>query len=107
MIQMDRMRHRIEILRPVYGADTGFGAARGYESEGETWAEFLRPRFTQSDAMGSSVATEITQGIRIRPRRIEKGWKVRHKECEYYVLHVDASEPSELILTTKEVEAGG
>ena len=107
MIRVARLRHRIEILRPTRGEDVGFGGVEGYASDGMAWAEFLRPRFTQSDAMGSGVATEITQGIRIRPRHIEKGWKVRCGADEFYVLHVDTSTAGELILTTKGVDPGG
>lgn len=107
MIRAARLRHRIEVLRPSYGEDVGFGGVDGYVSEGLAWAEFLRPRFTQSGAMGSGVATEITQGIRIRPRSIEKDWKVRRGDEEFYVLHVDDSTAGELILTTKGVDPGG
>mgnify|MGYP000912795697 FL=1 len=104
MIRVARLRHRVELLRPVYGEDVGFGGVTGYESEGMVWAEFLRPRFVQAD---SGVATEITQGIRIRPRPIEKGWKVRRGADEFYVLHVDDSTAGEIILTTKGVDPGG
>ena len=107
MIRIARMNRRIELMRPVYGEDEGFGATKGYECVVKVWAEFLRPRFTQTDAMGSGVATEITQGIRIRAREVGKGWKVRHGADKYYVIHVDDSTPGETILTTKEVDSGG
>ena len=107
MIRAARLRHRIELLRPIYGEDVGFGGVIGYTSEGMAWAEFLRPRFVQADAMGSGVATEITQGIRIRPRPIEKGWKVQRGAETFYVLHVDDSTAGELILTTKGGDPGG
>ncbi|WP_313991507.1 head-tail adaptor protein [uncultured Selenomonas sp.] len=107
MIRAGRLNRRIDIMRPIYGEDDGFGATTGYERVARVWAEFLRPRFTQTDSMGSGVTTEITQGIRIRARDIGKGWRVRHGLNEFYVLHVDDSTPGEIILTTKGVDPGG
>lgn len=103
MLQAGKLNKRITLLKPVKGEDVGFGAETTWEEE-TVWAEFLRPRFASGAAAGSGDAVTITQGIRIRRRSVEKGWKVRYDGREYNVLHVDDSVPRETTLTTQEVQ---
>ena len=103
MIDIGKMDHRIELMKPVQDEDKGFGGKRSWISYA-VWAEFLRPRFqVAAGAVGSGDAIMITQGIRIRRRAVDKGWKVRYGNTEYQVLHVDESVPGETMLTTTEV----
>jgi len=101
-MNIGKMDKRVKLLRPTLGEDTGFGATATWE-EIEVWAEFTRPRFNSGALVGSGDATVITQGIRIRRRAVDKGWKVRYGNTEYQVLHVDESVPGETMLTTTEV----
>ena len=50
------------------------------------------------------MAVLITQGIRIRPREIEKGWHVEENGRTYKVIDVDRSDPAVYVLTTEAVE---
>ena len=103
MIDIGKMDHRIELMKPVQDEDKGFGGKRSWISYA-VWAEFLRPRFqVAAGAVGSGDAIMITQGIRIRPHEVAKGWHVSYGMRIYKVLHVDDSVPGELILTCKEV----
>ena len=53
---------------------------------------------------GDGDALVITQGIRLRPAHVERGWRVQQGERFFDVLDVDESNPGEVILTTQEVE---
>lgn len=102
MLNAGKLNKRVTLLKPTTGVDEGFGAEETWD-EVTVWAEFMRPRFTSGALVGSGDATVITQGIRIRRRSVEKGWRVRYKGREYKVLHVDDSTPRETMLTTMEV----
>lgn len=105
MITINKMHHRLTILKPtIVASDDGFGSKKGFISDGDVWAEFLRLRIIPSVIAGSGEAVSMTQGIKIRPRLIDKGWRVQEDTHVYKVLHVDSSTPGELILTTKEVD---
>ncbi len=104
-MKINKMSHRITIMKPISGgADEGFGEPISFTSDGDVWAEFLRVRIVPTAMIGSGETVETTQGMRIRPRQIEKGWKIIEGEHTYKVLHVDTSTPGEIILTTKEVD---
>lgn len=101
-MNIGKLDKRVTLLKPTYGKDHGFGAEKAWE-EIPVWAEFMRPRFTSGAIVGSGDTTVITQGIRIRRREIDKGWKVKYGSREYNVLHIDESVPGETMLTTTEV----
>ena len=104
MIQMDRMRHRITLLRPENSLDAINGHDTTYIPTREVWAEFLKPGFVSRAVFGDAAAVEVTQGIRLRPVEIAKGWHVKEGTREYHVEHIDDTTPGELILTTSEVQ---
>lgn len=105
MITINKMHHRLTIFRPtIVASDDGFGSKKDFIADGDVWAEFLRLRIIPSVIAGSGEAVSMTQGIKIRPRTINKGWRVSEGAHVYKVLHVDESMPGELILTTKEVD---
>ena len=71
-MNIGKMRHRIALKKPVIGEDVGFGSVIEWKDVGSVWAEFLKQRITPSAIIGDGTAVLITQGIRIRPREIEK-----------------------------------
>lgn len=95
---------RISLLHPVMGEDEGFGAEVTWKSE-TVWAQFLRPRFSASASLGSGDAVFITQGIRIRSRYVDKGWRVKYGDREMKILHIDDSVKGELTLTCQEIQS--
>ena len=104
MIQMDKMRHRVTLLRPESPLDEINGCDTTYIATREVWAEFLKPGFVSRAIFGDAAAVEVTQGIRLRPVEIAKGWRVREGTREFNVEHIDDTIPGELILTTSEVQ---
>lgn len=104
-MNIGKMRHRIMLKKPVTNEDVGFGSVTEWVDAGLVWAEFLKQRITPNVIMGNGAAVLITQGIRIRPREIEKGWHVEEKGRVYRVIDVDRSDPAVYILTTETLEA--
>lgn len=103
-MNIGKMRHRIKIIKPVQGEDVGFGSVMEWVEVATVWAEFLKQRVTPSVTLGDGAAIIITQGIKIRPREIEKSWHVEEKGITYKVIDVDKSNPSEYVLTTESIE---
>lgn len=103
-MRIGKMNRRITLLKPVREEDEYGGAKTVYISTCTLWAEFLRPNFREQTLEGTGSAVILTQGIRLRSVEVEKEWRVECGERLYNVLHVDASVPSEIILTTQEVE---
>lgn len=99
-----KLNKRIKLYNYTQGQDEGFGAAYNWNMVAEVWAEILRPRFTTGTMNGSADATLLTQGINIRKRLVEKGWRVEYNGDMYEVLHVDNSQPDFLTLTCRSVE---
>ena len=104
-MRIGKMNRRITLLKPVREEDEYGGAKTVYISTCTLWAEFLRPNFREQTLEGAGSAVILTQGIRLRPIEVEKEWRVECGERLYNVLHVDASVPSEIILTTHLVMA--
>lgn len=96
---------RVALLKPVKTTDSQGGRKATYEPFCMVWAEFLSPRFREAQAAGA-VPVIITQGIRIRKLDgVKKGFKVRHCEREFDVIHVeDRCRSGEMILTCKELD---
>lgn len=104
MISIDKMRHRVTLLRPENPLDEINGCDTSYIPTREVWAEFLKPGFVSRTLFGDAAAVEVTQGIRLRSVEIAKGWRVREGTREFNVEHIDDTIPGELILTTSEVQ---
>lgn len=102
-MEISKLSHRVTVLRKTLGTDEGLGAPVIFTDAGKAWAEFLQQRVTTGVVADDGAAVLITQGIRIRPRLIEKGWRVRDKDHTYEVIDVDRSNPSVYVLTTQEV----
>lgn len=105
MIVTSRMRHRIALRKPESVIDDIHGYDTSYTTIATVWAEFLKPGFVSKAILGDSAAVEVTQGMRIRPATVEKGWRVAEGDREFDVLHVDRTTPGEVILTTIEVQS--
>lgn len=99
-----KLNKRIKIYNYTRGQDDGFGAACEWTLVAEVWAEILRPRFTTGNMNGSADATLLTQGINIRRREVEKGWRVEYNGDMYEILHIDYSQLDYLTLTCRSVE---
>lgn len=103
-MNIGKMRNRIAIKKPVTGEDVGFGSVIEWKDVGSVWAEFLKQHITPTAIMGDGASVLITQGIRIRPREIEKGWHVEENGRTYKVIDVDRSDHAVYVLTTEAVE---
>ena len=99
-----KLNKRIKLYNCIRGQDTGFGAECEWTEVAEVWAEILRPRFTTGTMNGSADATLLTQGINIRRREVQKGWRVEYNGDMYEVLYIDYSQPDHLTLTCRTVE---
>ena len=98
------LSHRVTVLKKVRGVDIGLGAPVMFEEDGKAWAEFLKQRVSTGAVADDGAAVVVTQGIRIRPRIIEKGWRIREKEHTYEIIDVDRSDPAVYVLTTQEIQ---
>ncbi len=98
------LSHRVTVLKKVRGVDIGLGAPVMFEENGKAWAEFLKQRVSTGAVADDGAAVVVTQGIRIRPRIIEKGWRIREKEHTYEIIDVDRSDPAVYVLTTQEIQ---
>ena len=98
------LSHRVTVLKKVRGVDIGLGAPVMFEEDGKAWAEFLKQRVSTGAVAGDGAAVVVTQGIRIRPRIIGKGWRIREKEHTYEIIDVDRSDPAVYVLTTQEIQ---
>lgn len=103
-MKVSRLRHRVALLKPIRAPDEYGGTRVEYEEVASVWADFLRPNFGHQNMQGDGDALVITQGIRLRPAHVERGWRVQQGERFFDVLDVDESNPGEVILTTQEVE---
>lgn len=94
----------IELWKPVSEDDDQGGRIDTMTLEQSVWAEFKRPRFSNSEFQGTP-ATVITQGISIRDiAGIRRGWDVHYGSVVYHVIDVDRTEPGEALLTCMEAE---
>lgn len=98
------LSHRVTVLKKVRGVDIGLGAPVMFEENGKAWAEFLKQRVSTGAVADDGAAVVVTQGIRIRPRIIGKGWRIREKEHTYEIIDVDRSDPAVYVLTTQEIQ---
>lgn len=98
------LSHRVTVLKKVRGVDIGLGAPVMFEEDGKAWAEFLKQRVSTGAVADDGAAVVVTQGIRIRPRIIGKGWRIREKEHTYEIIDVDRSDPAVYVLTTQEIQ---
>ena len=103
-MKVSSLRHRVTVLRKTLGTDEGLGAPVTFEEDGKVWAEFLQQRVSTGVVADDGAAVLVTQGIRIRPRPVEKGWRVREDGHTYEVIDVDRSDPAVYVLTTQEVQ---
>ena len=103
-MKVSRLRHRVALLKPIRAPDEYGGTRVEYEEVASVWSDFLRPNFGHQNMQGDGDALVITQGIRLRPAHVERGWRVQQGERFFDVLDVDESNPGEVILTTQEVE---
>lgn len=104
MMNVDKMNRRVMLLRPESPLDEINGCDTTYTPMREVWAEFLKPGFVSRALFGDAAAVEVTQGMRLRPVEVAKGWRVKHGEHVFHVEHIDDTTPGELILTTSEVQ---
>ena len=104
MMNVDKMNRRVMLLRPESPMDEINGCDTTYTPMREVWAEFLKPGFVSRALFGDAAAVEVTQGMRLRPVEVAKGWRVKHGEHVFHVEHIDDTTPGELILTTSEVQ---
>ena len=102
-MNISAMRTRVELYEPVEEFDSIGGSTESLVLRKTCWAEFLRPRFGNSTVQGDAEVQVITQGIRMRPTQVERGWQIIAKDHTYEVLHVDNSKPDEIIITAQEV----
>lgn len=105
MINIGKMRHRINLQKPDSTPDEINGFDTTYTTMQTVWAEFLKPGFVSKEILGDAAAVEVTQGMRIRAAPVAKGWRVMEGDREFEVLHVDDTTPGEMILTTIEVQS--
>lgn len=103
-MKIGNLDHRVTVLKKVRGVDIGLGAPVMFEEDGKAWAEFLKQRVSTGAVADDGAAVVVTQGIRIRPRIIEKGWRIREKEHTYEIIDVDRSDPAVYVLTTQEIQ---
>ena len=104
MIHIAKMRHRVTLLRPENPLDEINGCDTRYLPVREVWAELLKPGFVSRAVFGDAAAVEVTQGMRLRPVEVAKGWRIREGAREFTVEHVDDTRQGEIILTTSEVQ---
>ena len=104
MMNVDKMNRRVMLLRPESPLDEINGCDTTYTPTREVWAEFLKPGFVSRALFGDAAAVEVTQGMRLRPVEVAKGWRVKYGEHVFHVEHIDDTTPGELILTTSEVQ---
>jgi len=104
MIRAARLRHRVTLLRPESPFDEINGCDTRYLPVREVWAELLKPGFVSRAVFGDAAAVEVTQGMRLRPVEVAKGWRIREGAREFTVEHVDDTRQGEIILTTSEVQ---
>ena len=105
MVDIGKLRNRIMIQRKVRGADEGLGAPVTFEDDGQVWAEFLKQRISSGVIAGDGAAVLVTQGIRIRPREVQKGWRIVFGSHIFEIIDVDRSDPAIYVLTTQEIRS--
>ncbi len=98
-------RHRITVFKKTLGEDIGLGAPVTFVEDGKAWAEFLKQRVSAGVIADDGAAVMITQGIRIRPRQIEKGWRIKDGDHMYEIIDIDRSDSFVYVLTTQEMRA--
>ena len=106
-MNIGKLRAQVSIYKNVTTKDEMGGRSTEWVLHAKRWAEILRPRFVSGVIQGA-VATDITQGIKIRDLGdINIGWEVRYKGKVYKILHVDNSKVGETVLTLREVVISG
>lgn len=103
MIEMGKLRNRVTVQKKVRGVDDGLGAQVTFEDDGQIWAEFLKQRISSGVIADDGAAVLVTQGIRIRPREIQKGWRIVSNSHVFEIIDVDRSDPAVYVLTTQEI----
>lgn len=103
-MDIGKLNQFIEAWKPVSIADGQGGRTTEYVKDFEAWAELLRPRFSTANIQGG-IATDVTQGIRIRSGvRILQGWHIHMGGRIFKVIHpMDETIAGEIILTCREV----
>ena len=102
-MDISKFRHRVTVLKKTLGTDIGLGAPVTFTDDGKVWAEFLQQRVSTGVVADDGAAVLVTQGIRIRPRAVENGWRIQDGDHTYEVIDVDRESPYVYVLTTQEV----
>lgn len=103
MVDIGKLRNRVMVQKKVRGVDDGLGAPVTFEDAGQVWAEFLKQRISSGIVADDGAAVLVTQGIRIRPREIQKGWRIVFGSHVFEIIDVDRSDPAVYVLTTQEI----
>lgn len=103
MVDIGKLRNRVTVKKKVRGVDEGLGAPVTFEDDGQVWAEFLKQRISSGTVAADGAAVLITQGIRIRPRNVQKGWRIVFHNHVFEIIDVDRSDPAVYVLTTQEI----
>ena len=102
-MNISKLSHRVTVLKKTLGTDEGLGAPVTFTDDGKAWAEFLQQRISTGVVADDGAAVLVTQGIRIRPRPIAKGWRIRDGEHTYEIIDVDRANATVYVLTTQEI----
>lgn len=103
MIEIGKLRNRVTVQKKVRGVDDGLGAQVTFEDDGQIWAEFLKQRISSGVIADDGAAVLVTQGIRIRPHEVQKGWRIVSGSHIFEIIDVDRSDPAVYVLTTQEI----
>lgn len=103
MIDIGKLRNRVTVQKKVRGVDEGLGAPVTFENDGQIWAEFLKQRISSAVIADDGAAVLVTQGILIRPREVQKGWRIVFGNHVFEIIDVDHSDPAAYVLTTQEI----
>lgn len=103
MVDIGKLRNRVTVQKKVRGVDEGLGAPVTFEADGQVWAEFLKQRISSGVVAGDGAAVLVTQGIRIRPREVQKGWRIVFGSHVFEIIDVDRSDQAIYLLTTQEI----
>ena len=101
-LRSEELDRRGDIYAKTAKEDDAGGRRASFEKAATVWGKALRPHFTDTVAEGSH-SVILTQGILIRRREVEQGWRVMMDGKRYDVIHVDDSQRGETTLTCKEV----
>ena len=91
--------------RTMTAPDTGNGPEYTLNQAGKFWAEFVRDGYSQNVIIGDGEAGIITRDVRMRSGcGAAKGWRLAWNGHTYEVVHVNDTNPGELVLQVKELE---